>query len=529
MTLDPRHDERAAAPASDFLDRARTDVVRGSLWTVASAVLSLPSSLAVSILLARALGPTDLGRFATYTAAYAVIVALTNFGWSEATVQWLAAADARGERIHAHQLIRRCSGYHLVVAGPLAGVATFVMLSSASTACALVAAVAVWVTQCLGTSTVILTAGARNARAAQIKLVSILLSQSAVVATLLVSHSAVVAWTVQLSYALIGCTMALGLLPAEERRQILRPEFSLRLPSGFVTYSASACATGLVATLVAGRSEVLVLDSHHLLEAAGVFTVVTGLAGQMTAPVDSLFAPLMPIAAGVFAVDVDMARRSFRRSLRVSAAVSAATMVVLVPAGVALVEPVYGPAYGDARLPFLVLGLTSCLSTVMGPVGAFAFATRSAQLVLRTQLICLILDVALVLSLVPFIGLWGAVIANAGAQISGLALLSNVVSRKLGVSLAAIGEDLSLFWLGAGLGIAAGLFCATLAHGWVALAPLAECAALGGLWATMRVSTRLQFADEDLELLARGGPPRLVSPLISGLRRARVVRTAGQA
>jgi O-antigen/teichoic acid export membrane protein len=349
-------------------------------------------------------------------------------------------------------------------------------------------------------------------------------SQVILVSALVATENPAAVWTAQLSYPLFGCVIAVMLLPAAERRAIFRPEISVRMPRGFATYAASACATGVVATLVAGRSEVLVLDSHHLLAAAGVFTVVTGLAGQMTAPIDSLFAPLMPIAAGVFAIDADMARRAFRRSLRVSAALGALAMVALVPVGVALIEPIYGSRYHDAGLAFLVLGLVSCSGTVMGPVGAFAFATRSAQLVLRTQLVCLALDAALVFSLVPLIGLWGAVAANVGAQLAALVLLADVVSRRLGVSTATMAEDLGLFWLGSALGTAAGLVCAQLSGNGLLLTPVAVAIVLAVLWTAVRASSRLQFAEEDLDLLARGGPSRLVGPVIRGLRRAGVVQ-----
>ena len=520
---DPGH-EPARLAAESYLTRARADIVRGSLWTATATIVTVPLTFLASVFVARSLGPEGFGRFATYVAVFTIGLTLTNLGWSEATIQWLSAANARGDEVSGSALIRRCAGYHLWVAGPASAATVFFLLASYDTITALAAAAVAWGIQILGTSTVVLTAGARNASSAQIALVATTAAQLGLLTTAVATRDPGLTWTVLLAFLLIGPAIAVAALRPSERKALLRPQFSLRVPEGFLVYALSACAAGLVATLVFGRSEILILRGNGLLGAVGVFTVATGLAGQVTGPVDSLMAPLTPIAAGVYAVDEARACRSFERALRVSAALGTAVACVIVPILVTCVEPLYGTHYSPAVLPFLLLGLVSCLQTALGPVASFAFATRSASKILKANLICLLVDAVLAVSLVPVIGLWGAVVANSVAQIVSLLVVTAVVTRKLGLRLKQIAADVRLFAIGLTLGTGEGLVCAALAGPERLLAPAVVLAGVGCLWLMLWLSPPLRFAADDLALVARGSKHRIVLGAIRLLQRAGVVQ-----
>lgn len=516
-------DPRNPAPPG-FLDRARSDMVRGSIWTALATSITIPLTLIASVILARSLGPEELGRFATYVAAFALVTALTNLGWSEATVQWLASANAREDEEDRSRLISRCTGYHLFVAGPASAVTAYVLLQSSGVAVAVAAAVLVWITQLLGTTYVVLTAGARNATSAQIGLITTTATQLGLVTAAIASRDAELTWSVVLGFGVVGPVLAVGALTRQERRALLHPQLTWRLPRGFAAYALSACAAGLVATLVVGRSEVFVLRAYELVTAAGIFAVITGLASQLTSPLDSLLGPLTPIAAAIFAVDQDRARRVFRRSLRVSAALGTAAACLMVPIGVALIEPVYGADFAAGALPFLALGLVSCLQTVLLPLGAFAFATRSAGQVLRANLVALGADVVLTFSLIPVIGLMGAVVANGVTQILSLALLSGVVGRKLGVSRRDLLRDVRIFGVGALIGAAAGLACFGL-PGWTwLLSPLVVLVGTAVLVLVLRRWPTLQLSHEDVALIVPRREDSLIRRVVGWAEQLGVVR-----
>lgn len=440
--------------------RLQTDMVRGSLWTAVASLTTLPVTLLVNVVVARSLGADGLGRLGTFVAGYALVSALVNMGWSEATVQWLAAARARGKRADEVGLVRSCTGYHCLVEGPLLAVITLLVLWQSGPVPAVIAAAAIWLTQALGTSTVIMTATARNAFSARLALVINMAGLAATASVASTTHLPAGTWAAQVTVAAFAPLYAFVRLDPWLRRAMLRPRLTLRAPHGFFVYAVSACASGLVATLVWGRSELFVLRAHGLVAAAGVFVIITGLAGQITVPMDSLMGPLTPTAAGLVASEPSLARDAMRRALRVSALLGALTASVAVPATFLLLVPLYGKSFGTGRSALLALVLVSCLQSVAGPLTSFAFAMRSAPTVLRNNVVCLLVDAALAIGLVPLIGLWGAVLASVTSQTLNLILLARVVQVRMDVSLGNLAVCSRVFLPGAMSGSLAVSICA---------------------------------------------------------------------
>jgi O-antigen/teichoic acid export membrane protein len=508
------------AGGGGYIAKARSDVVRGSLWTVLATTLGAPIGLVANVFVARSLGTHGLGRFGTYTAVFAVVIAVTNLGWSDATVQWLASATAREAPEERRELIRRSAGFHLFLSGPAAALCTLWLLSGAGVATAAVGAISVWVMQGLSTSTIVNTASARNALAAQIALIVGTGAQVALVAAALATHRADTTWAVQLVFLFIGPLLAVVKLDPEERAALFAPKLVLRAPQGFWTYAASACVGGLLATLVYGRSEVIVLRANHLLVGAGIFTVITGLAGQMTAILDSMLAPLTPIAAGLVAIDRARAIRVFERSLRVTAVFGALATCILVPAGVLAIRVLYGRAFESAVAPFGVLALISSLQTALGPISAFAFATRSAAQVLRINLVCLVVDAAVAFACVPLFGLWGAVVANGVAQVLSLLWMAKLVSTRLGLNLSAIVKPLRLFVAALVLGAVEAAVSVVL-HGTAELGILGVIVAgLIALRVLLGQFPQLQLTDDDIGIISGASSSRKLRALVGLLTRA---------
>jgi len=209
---------------------------------------------------------------------------------------------------------------------------------------------------------------------------------------------------------------------------------------GFISYGLSACGAALVGMLVFGRSEIFVLQWHGLKVAAGEFALATGLAGQITVPMDSVMGPLLPTATRLLAADRSRATETATRSIRVSSVLASLTMATAIPVVYIAIPLLFGHQFEQARSPFLLLGIVSCLQSVTVPLSMLVFATRNASSVLRINLICVVVDAALAIGLVPILGLWGAVIANAGAQLLSLGLLTAVAVKRVNIDATSIGR-----------------------------------------------------------------------------------------
>jgi len=416
------------------------DMIRGSLWTLVSAVVGIPLAFAVNLVVARTLGPAGLGTLATYAAVVGVATTVLNMGISQSTVQWIAETrveDYGPERLH---LIRNCVGYHALVQGPAVAAVVFFLLRSSSPWVWTVAVFAILATCVLGTSSVILTATARNAVAAKLALVTGIALQAATVGVALETRSASETYAAQLIAGALGAALCFLVVRHDERNAFFHPLVLRRLPAGFLSYGLSACGAALVGTLVFGRSEIFVLQWHGLKVAAGEFALATGLAGQITVPMDSVMGPLLPTATRLLAAVPSRATETATRSIRVSSVLASLTMATAIPLVYIAIPLLFGHQFRQARSPFLLLGIVSCLQSVTVPLSMLVFATRNASSVLRINLICLLVDAALAIGLVPILGLWGAVLANAGAQLLSLGLLTAVGVKMVHIDAMSIGR-----------------------------------------------------------------------------------------
>ena len=312
-------------------------------------------------------------------------------------------------------------------------VIVFYLLRDASPWVWIVGILATLATFAFETSAVILTATARNVSQAKLAMVGFLALQAATVVVAIVTKSARTTFSVQLAAGALGPILCFLTIRPEERRPFLRPLVFHRLPAGFIRYGLSACGAALVGSLVYGRSEIFVLQWHRLTVDAGIFALATGLSGQITAPMDSVMGPLLPTATRLLAADRSRATETARRTLRVTTVLGSFTMALAIPAVVVAIPLLFGSRFDPARAPFVVLGLVSCFGSVTLPLSIFIMATRNASWMLRLNLVCLAADAALAIGLVPLLGLWGAVTANATAQLLSCVLITAVAIRQVGI------------------------------------------------------------------------------------------------
>lgn len=512
----PAPEDAVAMTASDdevaHSGRLRGDLVRGSLWTLLSALVSIPVNAAVNVVVVRSLGVHELGRYATYVTSIAIVTTFVNLGVSEATVQWLAAATARADLREQTRLIRRCSGYHAVLEGPVLAAVVFALLARQSLQYAVLGAIGVWLTHALGTASVVLTATARNALSARVGLAVGTATQVGIALSAAVTHRGVALYALQALMSAATPALGFAVVGSAARRAIIRPTLRPWVGTAFAKYAGAAAASSLLGLVVFGRSEILVLQAAGQTAAVALFVVAASAAGQITIPMDSLMGPLAPTAAGLLAVEPGRASELLLRSLRVTAMFGAFTLVVAVPVGAWLLPTVFGGRYASARGAFVALAVVSCFQSLVVPVLAFAFAMRRATLAAGINAIGLVVDVGLALSLIPAIGLPGAVIANVASQLVALVLLGGAIARRLHLSASNIMNTIAPFAIASVLVGSAALVLSRPAVGAVSLS-VAVAAPSIVLFMTLSLAPRLQIPQAEFVGVVARAPRVCRTPL----------------
>lgn len=496
--------------------------MRASWWTAVQALIGLPLAFVVNLVVARTLGPHGYGTVASYIAAYALIVVVLNAGISDATVQWGAAAHARGDRDQLLEICRRCSGYHLLVEAPLSGIAAAILLHREALWVQVGGALAVAAAMALGTTVVLLSAISMNAPLAKLTLVVGLAVQLGVVTAAVETHDAGPTWMVRCAISVLTPAGALFFSPRDLLRASFSPRLPRRWPEGFAKYSARSLVATLIGTLVLSRCELLVLDAYGDTAAAGLFALAAGLALQITAPVDAMLGPLIPAAASLVAVGRERAAGAVLRGIRLSALITTPIAAIAVPAVAVLTSVVYGHRFASSGALFIALGIVSCYQSVMHSTSAFVGALRKPLLSLAVNGAALAVDLLLVVALVPAFGAPGAVAGNSGGQLVALVAPAWILRRHLDLSLRAIVQAVVPFacvalWVGV---VSAGALVAREAgSGTVPVALTSIVAALVGSALAIRVNGGVVTA-ADLAAVEAGFPR-------GGARASRVLHAFG--
>lgn len=511
MSRDP--DTSDVAPEIGELQH---QAVRATLWTILQVAVSLPVAFAANIVVARVLGPHGYGVVASYMAAFSLVLVVLNGGISEATIQWGAAAYARGDRAGLIDLARRCVGYHVLVEGPLGALATAVILHRESLGVQVVAAVAVALTMALGSSVVTLTSISRTGPLARQALLIGVVIQAAIVASAFTTKDPGWVWAARLAAGVLIPALGVLLLPGYLRAVIFRPLVPIGWPDGVGAFAVRSVAAGLVVTVVFSRSEVLLLDAYGLAAGAGAYALAAGLAAHLTAPVDAILGPLTPAAASVLAIKPDAAGEAIGRGIRLSVLGVAPLLALALPALAALMPAIYGAHFSSAVLMFVALAMVSSVQSVLNPVTAFVIALRRPLLLLAVNAAALAVDLGLVVALVPAIGASAAVVANCVGQLLSLGLSIEIVHRHHGVPRRAVASAA----IPLGILMASSLIGVGLAYV-ISVPPIAAAicgtgsAALVG-WVGLRLLGGL-VSEADLAAVA-GSLPRALRALIALLR-----------
>lgn len=416
------NEDDQSAPVSSGLDarELQTRALRGVSWSSFSSVLALPLAIAVSVVVARTLGPEGYARFAYLTFIVPFFIALSDAGFAHATTRSVSQAFASGDLERTRELVAKALGWNLARLPFLCLLVLVIARPSAFGAVLVVAFLAV----STGSAGLVfaLQAENRGATLAKLAIVEGLATGAAAIAAALSGAAPTTVWAASFAAGIVVAPGWLLATSPQLRRAALRPRLPRGLGVAFWRFGLLSLASSAGYVLVFSRSEIVILEALGEQQALAVFALAYGLSQRLTTPVDTLLGPLTTALSALHAAHPDRFRAGFERALRLSA-VAVALLAAAAVVGTALLAPLmYGDDYAGVGLAFAGLATVSLLQSIAQPYTALAYASGRPALLLRALGIALVVDVAVAFALIPVLGLWGAVAANAAGGLTALAL-----------------------------------------------------------------------------------------------------------
>ena len=491
-------------------DRAHLqhDAVRGASWTMIHTAVSLPIAFLANLVLARLLGVADYGRLAFLTVLMGVAGGIVEVGMSSALIQYGSRAHAAGRHDEVRKLLSAAQGFRLLVVAPALSLLVILVAHTDTDLVVLAILFGVWMPAFLDGSLIGIVIEGKSATSAKIAMATNLVLQVVVVSVAYSLRTADAVWAARLVVGGLSIAVYLFAVRPGYRRAVLRPTLPRGFPPGFWHFAVPTGIAGLIGTLALSRTEVVFLTWLSTPEAVGLFALAFGLAGHIFAPADALIGPLIPAVSGLHEVDQKALTPAFERVLRASSTIIALACAGALPAFALLVPSFYGEEFADAAPLLLALGVAGALLAAGAPVSAFTLGRRSSRGLLTANVVALVVDVVLAITLIPLIGVWGAVIANVMGALSRLSLLVRGETRALGMSRRGLTRQVAPALLAMPIAVVVWLAGSQVPRAPVVVAALAAFVGIALLVLAMRL-TRSGLNEQDKAALSRSLPTRL--------------------
>jgi O-antigen/teichoic acid export membrane protein len=447
----------------------RDVLARNTLWYGLITLLGLASGLAMSVVLARGLGPSLMGDYSFVLWALRTLDALAGLGFGLALVRYAADALARDEPGVARGVIG------VLVRWQLAAVAV-VAAGAAAASLALAPESLRWP---LVVGAVGLVPGAieglfmRATYGAQRYDLTAQVSALKTTLLLAVSAGAVLAGA-SLTVIVLGQVLGTALSCALQTRRALSlyprraPAVSPALRHELGRYVMSLSVVRVLETLVWDRSEIFFLKLWVPTHEIAFYSLAAGLASRAMIVPAIFVGALLPALSSLHGAGDDAEfGRLYRAALRGVALVGAPIAAVSAGLAPTLIHLLYGEAYAPVATLYRVLVAVGLLGVTRDVAWAALRAAGDRRSMLTATAVTAAVDLALAALLVRSRGTAGAVIANTVAQVT-VSVWAFIALRRLKGSRFPLG-DLSRIGVAGALALLATAVGAAGSHGVVAL------------------------------------------------------------
>lgn len=485
--------------------------VKGVAWTMIHTVVSVPVAFLVNLLLARVLAPEGYGRLAFLTEVITIAGGILALGLTSAMIQFGSKAHIAGRTSEVSDILSSSQGFRLLVVAPALTLLVLLLIDVPWLLLAVAIAFGVWAPAFLDGAPITLFIENKTATGAKITMVSSLAVQVGVVTAVLWVGTADSVWAARIIIAALGIGLALPAIAPRYRRAVLRPRLPRHFPPGFWRFAIPTGVAGLIGSLVVSRTEVLFLQWLSTPTQVGLFALAFGVSSHVFAPAQALTGPLIPAISGLREISPDHVAEALHRTLRVSSTTAALLVATGIPALALLLPTLYGEEFSGASGAVVALGVVGGLAISTGPVTAFVLARLSGRHLLMANVGALVVDIALALALIPGMGLWGAVIANAAGTLTQLSTLLLSEIRALDLRVTVTVFDMLPTLIVAGASVCSWWAAERLPTYPLVQALIAAVTSLGLLIFGLR-ATRSGLTHSDADALLRNLPHRLTRP-----------------
>jgi O-antigen/teichoic acid export membrane protein len=447
----------------------RDVLARNTIWYGLITVLGLASGLAMSVVLARGLGPALMGDFSFVVWMFRTLEAVAGLGFGLALVRYSADALARNEPGVARGVIGVLFRWQLVsvLAVSLGTIALTLVLAPPSLRWPLVIGALGLIPMTIETTFMRATYGAqRYDLTAQVSAIKTALLLAISIAAVMMGAGLTGIILGQALGTVLSCTLqvrgALSLYP--RRAEAVGP--ALREELG--RYLLSLSVVRVLETLVWERSEIFFLKLWVPSQEIAFYSLAAGLASRAMIVPAIFVGALLPALASLHGAGDDAEfRRVYRAALRSVALVGAPIAAVSAGVAPALVGVLYGEAYGPIAMLYRLLVAVSLLGVMRDVAWAGLRAAGDRRSMLTATAVTAVVDLALAAMLVRPYGTLGAVAANTVAQVT-VSVWAFVALRRMKGAGLPVG-DLPRIGVAAVFALAATWAAASHAHGVAAL------------------------------------------------------------
>jgi len=400
---------------------ARSRALRNFGFSGACKAVTAMSSLAVSVITARSLGASDMGKYSFVLWVAGTIAALSSLGLPDAVAKYVAEQKGSGNHALAAKIARRIIGVQIVAAGLASVIGAGVWSALARDHLILVfLALATVMPSALQQMLLALMEGAQSFDLQLIATFGGALFQVGIVSAIAMRHGSIQGFLLanllaSVVYTALTLSLCRPILTShlDSVRQTEFPEISKRI----FNFSISIYGLSLLSLIVFDKSELFVLRIFQSPAELAYYSIAFGLTARLATAGDSISYVLFPMFVTRFTQNgSEDLRKVYRQSMRYLQLFMVPVIVWSIPLAPRLVVFVYGREYAHVG-PVVQVLLATMLLTVMVTVSASAVFTLDKQGVfLRYMLGVAALNILLDLALISRYGALGAAFANGISQ-----------------------------------------------------------------------------------------------------------------
>ncbi len=403
--------------STEIGETSAPSVVSGGLWTLLNRVLPQAQLLVLSIIVARYLGPTEMGRQSFIAFVSIALVQAATAGFPIALSRFvgeLLGARRGGEALSLYRLTRRVE--LLAAALCLLALVTVALLGGDPRAAWMLAGLSA-AFAVLQAVPMALLAGAQRWRegslpglvtgVATIPLTVVVLEAGGGITGLFGLEAAAVfanlVWTSALARRLASQLPEPEPAPPELRRR-------------FLAFVGSTSLLVIIQFVVWRRSELFVLGYYSTDAQIAYYSIAFAAISGLSKLPETLEAVAMPAVANLVGMgEHARIRRGFWRAMRLLVPITLPLVAGVAVTGPALLRLAYGDEYRDAGPVLLAMLAPLLLQPMLRVSEGILYGLGRVKFIVIAGLVATVVDLALAFALIPSMDALGAAIANGAA------------------------------------------------------------------------------------------------------------------